>query len=150
VHRSRTGPDRPGPKTEFGEGCGPRIGPGNSRIGPNRSRIGLLLSNSAALQTCTRDLARPCPSIFWARSARAAFIREKKICSNLVHTEDRIQQNHGLQIGPKRTGPVRSELVLGPVQSRTENCRGLCGRIKVKYFPLFPFVSRLAEKPIFV
>ena len=26
VHRSRTGPDRPGPKTEMGEGCGPRTG----------------------------------------------------------------------------------------------------------------------------
>ena len=27
VHRSRTGPDRPGPKTEMGEGCGPRTRP---------------------------------------------------------------------------------------------------------------------------
>jgi len=54
------GPDRPGPKTEFGAGCrsrtGPvldRTGPGNAQTGPDRSRTGLLLSNSAALQTCT-------------------------------------------------------------------------------------------------
>uniref|UniRef100_A0A7C8YLU4 Uncharacterized protein n=1 Tax=Opuntia streptacantha TaxID=393608 RepID=A0A7C8YLU4_OPUST len=87
-------PDRPGPKTEFGAGCG-------SRIGPDRSRTGLLLSNSAALQTCTRDLAWSgrairhgrAPLVFWAQSTRAASIREKK---NLLKFDPQV---------PPRTGP---------------------------------------------
>ena len=35
VYRPRTWPDRPGPKTEFMEGSGPKTGPDPSRTGPS-------------------------------------------------------------------------------------------------------------------
>ena len=140
------GPDWTRAKTEFGASCGPRIG-------PDRSRAGLLLSNNAALQTCTKYLARSScatrhglgPSVFWARSIRAArhdratSIREKTK-KNLLKfgpqvrpiyppvqpgIEPKIEFNKITNRTPDRRGPVRSEPVLSLVWSQTENCTGL-------------------------
>ena len=103
----------------------------------------------AQLARCARGLARSgrAPSVFRARAARAerhdraASLRKKikkKLCKigPLVRSvgppvqpgtepKDRIPKFYGPKIGPKigpkRTGPVRSEPVLGPVQSWTES-----------------------------
>ena len=116
------GPDRPRPKTEFGAGCG-------SRIGPDRSRTGLLLSNSATLQTCTRDLAWSgrntrhdrAPLVFWAQSARAASIREKKLLKfdPLVppRTGPKTEFSKITDRRPDRRGPIRFGLELKTAQA---------------------------------
>jgi len=40
VHRSRTQPDRLGPKIEMGEGCGPRTGLDRAMFGPDWAMFG--------------------------------------------------------------------------------------------------------------
>ena len=153
MHRSRIGLDRPGSKIEFGVGCGPKIG-------PDRSRTGFLLSNNIALQTCIRDLARSdrTPLVFWARSARAASIREKnkKKFAQIRSTgptrdwtEDRVEQNHRPKTGPKRTGPVQAD-------PRTKNCTGLnvcdsfCSDVRTFKVAFFLFESKYFDSHEFV
>jgi len=126
VHRSRTGPDRTGLDRRSNSG---RLWT-EDRTGPDRSRIGLLLSNSAALQTCIRDLARSdratstaVPLQFSGHGlpvphSRAAYIQEKdkKILlkfgpSVQLGTGPKTEFSKITDWRPDRRGPVRA----GPI-----------------------------------
>ena len=126
VHWSRTRSDRTG--LDRRSNSGQVVDRGPDRSESDQSRTDLLLRNSTALQTCTRDLAR---SDCATRHDRAPQFSghdlpvphsttmlppfgEKKICSNSVHRSNsgphRRSNSAKLQSEEDRSGSFRSDL----------------------------------------